>query len=328
VDGGVNWEMNRVKVLVRLIDTMNGEQLWAENYQKELTAVSLGAIQESIVRNISAVLGNEYGIISQKLSADLKRIKPQQLDTYLAVLKFYHFESHQTPKTAADAFWSLEKALEKDPESGIATALLASLHGNRYMLDLPGAKGSYQTAGELAEKAVKLDPYSLIVRVIYVFKCLVYNEKERLVKEVDQCLSMNPNLSSRIGSLGFHLCMIGLWDRGKHLLDKVMQTNIGYPLYFHGATSLFYYRTKQYEKALKESEKYNIPALFWGPMLKTAVLGQLGSKEEAAESIAHLLSLKPDFKTKAHYLISRFVKEEKLVLHILNGINKAGMEIQ
>ena len=106
-----------------------------------------------------------------------------------------------------------------------------------------------------------------------------------------------------------------------------MQANISYPLYLYGATALYYYRKKQYRKALAEANKYNIPSLFWGPLLRAAILGQLGRKKEARENLDDLYQLKPDFNKKAEYLISRFVKEPAVVKHLIKGLTNAGMSI-
>jgi 5,10-methylenetetrahydrofolate reductase len=49
---------------------------------------------------------------------------------------------------------------------------------------------------------------------------------------------------------------------------------------------------------------------------------------KAKPHIDNLKQLKPDFKSKASYLISRFVKEEELVEHVMEGLRKAGMTIK
>jgi hypothetical protein len=137
---------------------------------------------------------------------------------------------------------------------------------------------------------------------------------------------MHPNSPMRLGSLGFHLSLYGDWERGKTILDKVMSRKVHFPQFYYGATMLYYYRTKQFEQALEEANQYDIPALFWGPMLRTAVLGQLNRVEDAKPHIAHLLQLKPDFERKADYLISRYVKEKDLVEQVIDGLRKAGLE--
>lgn len=86
-------------------------------------------------------------------------------------------------------------------------------------------------------------------------------------------------------------------------------------------------RINEFEKAYEEALKYDVPALFWGPMLRAATLGQLGKLSEAKEQISNLKTLKADFEEKAKYLISRYVKEEELVEKIIEGLSKAGLQI-
>ena len=105
-----------------------------------------------------------------------------------------------------------------------------------------------------------------------------------------------------------------------------MSRNVSYPHWYHGATTVYYYRQYEYGLAYKEAIQYDVPSLFWGPMLRAACLGQLERKEDAKPQIAHLLELKPDFKEKARMLIQRYVKEDPLVEHIIEGLQKAGLE--
>ena len=325
IAGSVNQNNDEVRILVKLTDVNEGRQIWAERYHQSLSAQNLNQVQETIAKEVAGILGSEYGIILNKLLLDSQRIKPQQLDTYISVLRFYNFQLYQTPETAIQAFNALDRAIEKEPDSGIATAMLSMMHGNRYMLDLPDADKSYIQLGILSEHALKLDPNSMIVRVAHAFKCFTYNEREPFFATIEKCLAMKPNNSARLGALAFHMSLYGDWERGKKILDNLMHTNIGFPLYFHGATSLYYYRIEQYDKALKEANKYIVPSVFWGPMLQVAVLGQMNKPELAREHIIRIKQLKPDFEKKAGYLISRYVKEDSLVEHIMDGLRKAEM---
>lgn len=327
VEGSVNLDETRVKILVKLSDTLSQKQIWAERYIREISITSLIEIQENIAQEIAGELGGEYGIILQQLTADAKRSKPEILDTYDAILKFYHYEAHHSPETALEAHKALEKAIAKEPDSGIVTAMLADLHANIYQFDLPGAEESYQKMAMLADKALELDPNSMFVRNIYIYKCFVSNDKEHFFMEADKLLAMNPKSPGRLGLIGFHLSLYGDWVRGKAILDRVMLATSRFPRFFYGATMLYHYRLNEYEQALKEANQYDLPAVFWGPMLRAAVMGQMGKTDGARANIDHVRKLKPDFEKKALYLISRFVKEEELVDQIVDGLRKAGLEI-
>ena len=144
---------------------------------------------------------------------------------------------------------------------------------------------------------------------------------------MEKALDLNPNSPFRIGAIGFFLSLYGEWEKGKELLDRAMKQNIGYPPWYYGATTVYYYRLNDFEKAYDEALKYDVPAVFWGPMLRAATLGQLGKQSEAKEQISDLKILKPEFESKAKYLIGRYVKEDELVKKIIEGLVKAGLKI-
>ena len=131
----------------------------------------------------------------------------------------------------------------------------------------------------------------------------------------------------RIGGIGHFLALYGDWERGKKLLDKAMSRNISYPYWYHGTTTLYFYRQYDYKMAYNEVIQYELPELFWVPLLRAACLGQLQRQKEAEQQIAHLLELKPDFQEKARMLIKRYVKQDELVEHIIDGLQNAGLRI-
>ena len=325
IDGGVLIHDQHIKILVKLMGAATGKQIWAEGYLRDLSVENLIEIEEDISESIAKTIGSEIGIIFQHLTEESNRVKPDKLDVFNAVLSFYYYEARHSQELMVKTFEILQKALAKDPNSGIIHAMLATLYGNAYALDFPNNDGAYEKMGDLAEKAVELDPNHQLVRILYTYKCFIYNDRERFLKSVNHCLAMNLNSPARLGSLGFHRSLFGDWELGKRLLDKAMNKNTGYPLFFHGATSLYHYRKHEYEKALDEAIKYDIPGLFWGPMLRIACLGKLNKKKEASLNIEELLNLKPDFIQKANYLISRFVKEKDLVIKIMDGLSEAGL---
>jgi len=327
IEGATNQIGDKLKLLVKLSDVLSGKQIWADSYTEYLTALNIIDIQERIAREVSGIVGGEYGLIPKRLSADAKRVKPQQLDTYSAMLKFYYFQVNQTPDSALQAISALEEAVKSEKESGIAMSMLAAMHCNMYMLDSPKAENSYLKMIDLAEKGCKLDPDNLMVKVIRASIHFACDEKEHFFRIADECLKRKPTISLRLGALGFHYMLYGAWDQGKEIMDQLMVSRVGYPLYFHGATTLYYYRLGKYDRALIECDRYDVPALFWPPMFRIAILGQIGRKEHAKQSIERLYHLKPDFSEKAPFLISRFVKEEDLVDHVIQGLHKAGLEI-
>ncbi|MEJ2103528.1 MAG: hypothetical protein P8X47_02995, partial [Ignavibacteriaceae bacterium] len=289
IQGSVRKDKNKIKVSVRLTDAFTNEQLWGEQFKRELSPSNLISIQEDIARETVTIIANEYGIIPQRIAKESRKKAPAELDTYEAILRYYNYQINHTPETAQAAFISLEQALNKNPESGEALAMLATLYGTRYELDLPESTNALEKLVELTDKAIELEPRDQLVRIVHAWRFFVLNQKQ--------------------------------------LLDRAMKQNIGYPSWYYGATTVYYYRLNEFEKAYEEAVKYDVPALFWGPMLRAATLGQLEMKSDAVKQISDLKVLKPDFENKARFLISRYVKEEELVDKIIEGLQKAGLKI-
>jgi len=327
LDGAISIHKSEVKVLVKLTDIIGQEQIWAQRFVKQLQVESVAEIQEQIAKEICSVLSGEYGFITQKLSIDSRHTKPKDIETYYAILKFYHYQLYLSDETALAAYNALNLAIKNEPDSGIVYGCLADLHANAYMLDSPDSEQSYRLFGELIEKAYQLDSNSILVNVILAFKYFIYNERDHFFNQVEKCLKSNPSGSLRLGALGLYIALYGEWERGKAILDDVINNNFSYALYLHGATALYYYRKKDYKQALSEANKYTVRELFWGPMLRVAAMGQLNRIGDTANDIVHLKQLKPNFEGEASLLISRFIKEEDLVAHVMDGLQKAGMGV-
>ena len=135
------------------------------------------------------------------------------------------------------------------------------------------------------------------------------------------------NSPLRLGGWAMYICLLGEWERGKKLLDKVFENNVNVPMWLYGITCLYYYRTHDYETALVEANKNRIPGLFWGPAYRTAVLGQLGRLAEAKEEFESLLQCRPDFVEKGRFLMGCFIKETSLLEYVFEGFAKIGVKI-
>jgi len=123
------------------------------------------------------------------------------------------------------------------------------------------------------------------------------------------------------------MALYGDWEYGLALLQKGMELNPLYPGWYHMAPYFHFYHQGHYEKAYHHARQVQMPQFFWDPLLRAAVLGQLGRTEEAQAAIAELLQVKSDFAATGLRLISHFVKLEELLETLLEGVRKAGLEI-
>lgn len=327
IEGSVRMKNEKVKISIKLIDTYTQEHIWGEQYQRDLSSHDLVDLQESICQQVIAVLAGEYGIIPQNLSKESKTRELVDIETYDAILRFYYYGARITAETAKDAFIALEQTIIKDPTCGIASSMLASLIGNTYLVDQPSSDNAIERMIDLAKKGVEFEPNNQLVRIIYAWTYFVLNKKDKFLLEMEKALQLNPNSPLRIGAIGFYLSLYGEWEKGKNLLDKAMKYNLGFPNWYYGATTLYYYRLHDYERAYEEAFKYDVPGLFWGPLLRASCLGQLKNNDAAKKELNDLLALRHDFHTRGKYLINRYVKEKELADHIFEGLQKTGLKV-
>jgi adenylate cyclase len=327
VEGSIRKEARLIKITIRLVDALNGLQVWGDHYQHQLKPDKLIALQEEIAQKVAAKIGSEYGIIPWNLSKESRKKPPESLDTYEAFLQFYHHVNVLTPETFEEALRALELAVVREPECGLAWSQLAQLYGLNYTLQFSLLETPLEKALNFARKGVSLDSQNQMVRATMAYLYFRYNERDLFRLEAEKAMALNPNSPLFIGYLGWLLALYGEWDRGLAILGKGIELNPHYPGWFRMAPYLDFFRQGKHMEALQEAHQFQMPQFFWDPLLRAAVLGQLGREREAAQAVEELLALKPDFPSQARFLIGCYAKSPYLVEGLLDGMRLAGLKI-
>ncbi len=314
-----------IKISVRLIDSDNCKQVWAKDYRRNQTATDFIVLQEEITHSIVGIIADQYGLITRRLSRESRRKSPEDFQAYDAVLRFYHYETQLTPEAFEEALKGLEAAVEKEPDYGLAWAMLGHLHADNYALGFRKIKGALKQAYLYANKGVALAPDNQFAHDALSLVYFHRGDKELYLQQVEEILDLNPNSPYTVGVAGWHLMLFGEWERGLSLLNKGIRLNPYHPTWFHLATFLNFYRQKDYENALSEALRFNYPSLYMDPLLRAAALGQMGRTDEAKDAVQEILKLIPDFKDRGRKLLGHYIKVDSLVDKILRGLKKAGL---
>jgi adenylate cyclase len=323
--GSVRKDLKTVKVIIQLLDTSTGEQIWGESYKRDLTAANLIATQEEIAHRVVGAIADQYGYISRRLSRESSKKPPADMKAYDATLRFNHYETLLTPKAFKDALEALERAVEIDPEYGLAWAMLGHLHADNHALGFCEIEAPLEKALTFAQKGVALAPENQFAQDALTLVHFHRGDKEAFLKHVEQTIALNPNSPYIAGVAGWHMALYGEWERGLGLMEKGMKLNPYHPSWFHLAPYMDYYRRGEYENSFTEALKFNYPELFWDPVMRAAALGQMGRGREARTAVDELLKLEPDFAAHGRRLIRNYVKVADLVDKIVEGLRKAGL---
>ena len=133
---------------------MTAEQIWGESYKPDQTASNLIAVQEYIAHNVVGAIADQYGLVTRMLSKESRKKAPANLEAYDAILRFYHYETVLTPQAFKTAMAALEKAIEIDPEYGLAWAMLGHLHADNFALGFCKIEAPLEKALTFAQKAI------------------------------------------------------------------------------------------------------------------------------------------------------------------------------
>ena len=324
--GTLRRDSERAKVTLHLTDTATGRQVWSEAYACKLNPAEVILTQESIAREVVATIAGEAGIISQRLSREVRKKKPCDLTTYEAVLRYQYYMRVMTPESYRSALAAVRAAVEREPDYGPACSALANMHCHAYIWDIPEFDEPLEKAGEYARNGTLMDPANQLTRTVMAYVHLLRGELESALSEADVALQLNPNSPYFTGTIGYVVMMAGDFDHGRKLVENAIALNPCHPRWFHHALWLDDYRQGRYESSYREAVTAGPSLGFWHPVVCAASLGKLQRRPQARAYVAELRRLKPDFEQRAGELMARVIKIENFAEQLIDGLKKAGLD--
>ena len=325
LQGSVRRDTEAIKVAAHLTDTTDRRRVWADSHTLPLEAGHLIATQEDIAQRVVAAIASEYGIIARRLSAESRKKRPAELETYEAMLRYYSHQIEPSPESAATCFAALRAAADKEPEYGSVWSALATLHCQMYTLDVSGFDGALDTALEYARKGVFLEPGSQLGRLILAYASYLAEDADGFREESETALGLNPNSPYTLGAVGYFHILRGEIEQGLPLLDRAIALNPCHPRWFHAGHVVDHLLRGDDERALAETSKHRPFISFWDDAMIAAILGRLGRFDEARPHIESLREHKPDLGARARELMRRSLKIDALIDALVGGLRAAGL---
>jgi len=123
LDGSVQRSGSSVRITGQLIRAATDQQVWAKNFDKELTAANVFAIQTEIAQ---AIAGELKAVLSPQEQKLIARLPTASLEAYDLFLKARDLrERLNTSEAIVESSKLLERAVAIDPQFGVAWAKLA-----------------------------------------------------------------------------------------------------------------------------------------------------------------------------------------------------------
>lgn len=157
LEGGVQRSGDRVRVNVQLIRTGTDEHLWAETYDKELTAANVFAIQSDLAMNIATALS---ATLSPQVEERLAAGPTESLEAYdLYVRGMYVLSSRGATREGVEAAIDLfDRAIAQDSGFAPAWARRGLAHSQLWTLGYTSEEQALPIVRSAVETALRLDP--------------------------------------------------------------------------------------------------------------------------------------------------------------------------
>ena len=327
VEGNVRRDATGIRVAIRLLDAVNGIQLWSGKYSGNLESAAFIWFQEKIAAEAAVCMAGDNAVIFKHRAPSSKKKAASELTTFEAMLRFRESQALLTPESMVRAIRALEHAAERDPDCGQLWSMLAAHYADNYGMEVVKYPTPLEKAEEFAKRGVILDPTHRYTRMIMAYVRLMQNKIRVARSEAEAAYHLCPNSIMALDSLGWLTALSGDWKRGINWIRKSINIYPNHRPWTRYALCLDCFRQGDYDRAFRESDHFMLPDLFWDQLLKASCLGHLGRKTEGQTRIESLVKLKPDFERRGRILIGRYVKFEDIADRIIEGLNAAGMKI-
>jgi len=326
MDGSLRKAGSTLRVSVQVNDAATGSHLWAETYDRDLTAASIFTLQDQITARIVSTVADAYGVLPRTMAALFHGRPAESLSPYEAVVRSFNYWHVLKADEHAEVRACLEHAVERDPGYADAWAALSSLILEEYKHNFNPRPDPLERALAAARRAVALDPASqpgsMALAQTYFFR----RELDLFRRAAERTLALNPVDSWGLAWMGLLIAYSGEWERGMALADRAMELNPHHPGWYHYAGFWHSYGNGDYAKALEVAQRISMPTYFYYHVVLAASHGQLGHAEAARQATRDLLLLYPDFPDKARTELGKWLGRDQ-VEHLLDGLRKAGLKV-
>ncbi len=327
IEGSIRKSGRAIRVNGQLMDAVNGTQLWAEAYDRDVSGAGTFQVQDDLTDHIVTSVADGYGVLVRSMAAPTRDRKVAELSASELVLRYYAFMQQVNPQEHALLRAGLERALEREPNHATAWACLSNLYQLEYFDRFNPQEKPLERAREAAWRAVKIDPACQMgwkeVAAVHFFS----RDFTAFRETAERAMSLNPRDSSTLAMMAIMIAFSGDWERGVALAQRAIDLNRHHPGWYHNVAFHHYYRKRDYEAALQAAKKINMPEFHWMHLATAAACGMLGRHEEARTAIESLRKYNPTFLDLENVRedVGMWDPDKGEVEQLLQGLQKAGL---
>ena len=323
VEGSVRKSGTRLRISAQLIDTSNGNHVWAERYDRNLADVL--QLQDEIALTIASAIEPQLS----KAEQEKARRKPlENLDAWdLYQRGLWHYWQYGR-ESSAEAQRLFGEAISLDSHFAAARAFLAYSHftGSHQAFEEP--QQAIALARDGALRALAIDDKDPVAHLAYGRVLASAGDYAAAVDELEMAVAINPSFSLAHYTLGSVLFLSGHMEQALASFELAARlTPIG-PLIWgiqtmHANALAALGRYQEAEPLARAATRHQT-ATFWVYANWASILGNLGQLEKAHAALLRLRDLRPDF-SEAFYDRLFVGIDPAVKAPYFEGLHKAGL---
>ncbi|WP_299129893.1 hypothetical protein [uncultured Amaricoccus sp.] len=330
VTGQTSLGPGRFEVDVLLIEAGTGRAVWAETFARELDPGEIIDLRNDVANRVARALAQPYGAIQSDRARDADGQAPELLGSYAAVLLFYAYWRTFDREIVEAVRVGLERAVAQEPDYAEAQACLSLVYVNAHRFRHAIGEGEPDPRGRalaLASRAVELAPNSSWARYALGLAHWFNGDAATGLSALEAGRALNPNDTTILADLGQRYAMLARWDEAVPMLEESYATNPAQPGSYRIGLYLYHFAHDRFSEALAEARRVDAPQVLYGHVAVATAAAALGLDDEAADAVAAIRGLDPDYGAKvAADLAGRHVAPE-LVGLIACWLRKAGLAV-
>jgi adenylate cyclase len=320
LEGGVRKAAGKVRITGQLIDAMTGAHLWADRFEGDLSDVF--ALQDEVTMNVVSAIQPKL----LQTEMDLAARRSNDLSAYDLCLRAQHLQSW-TRRGSAESLRLASRALEIDPRCGFAATLAGECHLRNVRQGWAAEPKSEIAEGfRLFRLALSIDRNATLALSMLGRATASFSGDFDTAREmVDRAVALNPNSASVWGQRGWTYLIAGQPEEAIRSFERAVRLSPFDPLLFStfAGMSAAFISLGRFDEAVSAAKKaigQNTVFPFSYRCLASA-LAHLGREAEAKEAVAGLLELDPDFR-----ISERVAPGDVSGLQLyIDGLRKAGL---
>jgi TolB-like protein/Tfp pilus assembly protein PilF len=325
LQGSVRRLGSRIRITAQLVETEEGRNIWAEQYERPLQ--DLFAVQDEITATIVARLEPEVAD-EERSRADRK--PPQTFNAWdffrLGTSHFYRSTAHDN----REAQRLLRRAIELDPSLAEAHGFLSySIVLSMIYFDTEPDDALLEEAVRVAKTGVALDDRDATVRFMYGRALLASRAYGEALSELEAAIALNPNLAVAYCGLGDSLAYGGRVNEAVPYFQRALALSPHDPLRwaFYAYGALAYLFAGDFDAAEDWARKATrVPNChYWAYAHRVAALGYLQRPDEGKSALRELLELKPDFTCSLAQRRLFYLRDPNQLARYVEGLRRSGV---